>query len=196
MLAEPSSSRDRSASGTKVERDYRRPVRMEGHARVEDGSTFAISILDLTYDGCRIRTGLALLPGLRLKISVLGLGRSLDATVRWYSDGKAGLEFGVAQAAREHKERRYERTELAAELSIRRPGRSHYQCRLFDVTPCGCKVEFIERPRTGEMVWVKFDGLNAIEAAVRWVDGYYGGLEFVQPIYPAVFDMLLLRLQG
>ena len=37
---------------------------------------------------------------------------------------------------------------------------------------------------------------DSIEATVRWVDGFYGGLEFVRPIYPAVFDILLVRLRG
>jgi hypothetical protein len=45
-------------------------------------------------------------------------------------------------------------------------------------------------------VWAKLDGFDSIEATVRWVDGFYGGLEFVRPIYPSVFDLLLARLKA
>ena len=64
------------------------------------------------------------------------------------------------------------------------------------MSPRGCKVEFVERPRMDELVWVKFDWLAAIEAEVCWVDGFFGGLKFLRPIYPAVFELLLARLLG
>jgi hypothetical protein len=60
----------------------------------------------------------------------------------------------------------------------------------------GCRIEFIERARPGEMLWVKFEGLDSLEAAVRWADGFYGGVEFARPIYPAVFELLLARLHS
>jgi hypothetical protein len=42
---------------------------------------------------------------------------------------------------------------------------------------------------------VKFDGLNAIEGLVSWIDGFVVGIEFVNPIHPAVFDALVPRLR-
>jgi hypothetical protein len=33
-----------------------------------------------------------------------------------------------------------------------------------------------------ELLWAKFDGLDAFESRVCWVDGFYGGLEFVRPM--------------
>jgi hypothetical protein len=44
-------------------------------------------------------------------------------------------------------------------------------------------------------VWVKFDGLEALEAQVCWVDGLKAGLAFALPIHAAVFEQLLARLQ-
>jgi hypothetical protein len=41
---------------------------------------------------------------------------------------------------------------------------------------------------------LKFDGLEALEAEVCWVDGFVAGLQFDKPIHPAVFDLLLERL--
>ena len=63
-----------------------------------------------------------------------------------------------------------------------------------DVSREGCRLEFIERPRLDETVWVKFDGLDAIESSVCWVRGADVGVEFKRPIYTAVFDILLNRL--
>jgi hypothetical protein len=177
------------------DREPRRSVELTGFCLLGDGTSFGIRVLDLSHDGCRVEAPVALLPGVALQLSVLGLGDALDAIVRWYNDGKAGLQFApkaCAKTPEEHRQR--ERLELSAALSLRRQGRPQYQARLFDLTVAGCRVEFVERPRTDELLWVKFEGLNAIEAKVRWVDGFYGGLEFVQPIHAAVFDLLLIRL--
>ena len=65
---------------------------------------------------------------------------------------------------------------------------------MYDISPQGCKVEFVERPRLDELVWVKFDGLEAIEAGVCWRDDFFGGVKFLRPIYLPVFEMLLARL--
>jgi hypothetical protein len=178
-------------------REPRRVVSLAGFGLQEDGSTFDLRVLDLSYDGCRISASQALAPGTNLKISVVGLGPAIEATVRWADGGKAGLRFlQVSQPEKDQKPRMHERLELQAQIALRRPGRSPYHCRTFDITPKGCKLEFVERPRREETVWVKFDGLDGIEATVRWVEGFYGGVEFVRPIYPAVFDMLLARLKG
>lgn len=178
-------------------RQPRRQVELNGYGLLDDGTTFAISVVDLSYDGCKVETALALIPGLTLKVSILGARGAIPAVVRWCRDGRAGLKFSpddepeAAQTPRE-----YDRIALSAKLSLRRTGRQQYLARLFDIAPTGCKVEFIERPRRDESMWVKFDGLEGIEATVRWVDGFYGGLEFVRPIYPAVFDLLLARLRA
>lgn len=178
------------------DREFRRPVELTGFAALGDGTTFGLTVLNLSYDGCKIKTDLALLPGMKLKISIVGLGRATEAAVRWYRNGCAGLKFDPEDEQEPSQTpRSYERIEVMAELSLRRHGRLHYVGRLFDLTPHGCRVEFVERPKCGEMMWAKFENLEAIEAKVRWVDGFNGGLEFVRPIYPAVFDLLVARLK-
>ncbi|MBV9527057.1 MAG: PilZ domain-containing protein [Sphingomonas sp.] len=187
MQSEPSSN----------DRQPRRVVELKGFGVLDDGTTFAISVVDLSYDGCKVQTDLALIPGLTLKVSILGAKGAVPAVVRWYKEGVAGLRFNPEpEPAPKQTPRDHERIELTAQLSLRRAGRQQYAARLFDITPTGCRVEFIERPRPEERLWVKFDGLDAFEATVRWVDGFYGGLEFVRPIYPAVFDMVLARLRA
>ena len=58
----------------------------------------------------------------------------------------------------------------------------------------GCRIEFVERPAVSEVVWVKFDGLESIEARVCWLEGFVAGVEFVRPLHAAVFEELLTRL--
>lgn len=175
-------------------REHRRDVTLPANIICENGEITSADVLDLSYDGCCVETPIELREGSTVKLSVVALGVN-DAQVRWYADGKAGLSFSIqAKWEREIKPRNAQRIELSADLSLRRVGRQQYRVRVFDISPEGCKVEFIERPRLDELVWVKFEGLEAIEAAVCWVDGFYGGLKFLRPIYPSVFDLLLARL--
>jgi hypothetical protein len=83
---------------------------------------------------------------------------------------------------------------LSADIMLRRVGQRGYRVKVFDVSPHGCKAEFVERPRLDEHVWVKFEGLEALEAMICWVRGFEVGLEFENPIHPAVFDMLVSKL--
>lgn len=93
------------------------------------------------------------------------------------------------------KPRRSERVGLAAELTLRRPGKNNYRVRAFDASPGGCKLEFIERPDLGESIWVRFEGMELLEARVCWTEGFIAGVEFQKPIHPAVFQNLLGRLR-
>jgi hypothetical protein len=90
--------------------------------------------------------------------------------------------------------RRSDRVVVNAQVSLRRSGQLNYRVRVFDASPHGCKLEFVERPQLEERVWVKFDRLDAIEGNVCWVDGFHAGVEFDKPIHPAVFEALLSRL--
>ena len=87
--------------------------------------------------------------------------------------------------------RKAARTSLQAEVSIRRAGQHSFRVRIYDASPYGCRVEFVERPRLDEIVWVRFEGIEPIEGSVCWVDGMVGGVEFQRPIHPAVFDRLV-----
>lgn len=181
--------------GEAARRDPRHPVALPGFALLADGTRVELLILDLSYDGCRVEVPVAFLPKTRLKLSVPRLG-DLDAEVRW-CDGKiAGLCFRseALHPAEPHKPRGHDRVAIDGRISLRRVGRQQFQCRVFDLTPTGCKVEFIERPKVGDTIWAKFEGLDALEAEVRWVDGYYGGVQFKRPIYSAVYELLLARI--
>ena len=93
-------------------------------------------------------------------------------------------------------ERRTERIALTAEVALRRSGKLNFRVRVFDISRLGCRLEFIERPSLEELVWLRFDALEAIEAQVCWVDGFTAGVAFNAPIHPAVFEQLLARLRS
>src|SRR5215469_4466169 len=94
----------------------------------------------------------------------------------------------------QQSERRSERVALDASVSLRRSGQLNYRVRIFDASLHGCRVEFVERPKIDEQLWVKFDGLQPLEAEVCWVEGFAVGVNFAQPIHPAVFDRLVSGL--
>ncbi len=179
--------------GLHKSRDARRLVTLSGFVLLDDGETLPIEVVDLSYDGCSIQTPAVLVPETKLKLSVLRLG-ALDAYVRWYKDGRAGLCFRPEARPRPETPRAQKRLELMTDVSIRQAGRQPFQSRVLDLSLAGCKLEFVERPKVGEVVWAKFDGLASLEAEVRWVDGFHGGIEFKRAIHPAVFEMLAARL--
>ena len=94
-----------------------------------------------------------------------------------------------------HSKRKADRIALNADVALRRSGQNNYRVRVYDASTHGCKLEFVERPQFEEHVWVKFDGLDAIESAVCWVNGFVVGVEFVRPMYPPVFEALVARLR-
>lgn len=178
-----------------IERRERRPVSLRGIAIRSDGSTVEIYLLDLSYEGCGIETPVKLEAGEAVKLSVLRRG-AIDAHVRWYKDGRAGLIFEPQkQSQRQQQPRRSVRVGLSADVSLRRLGQNSYRVKVTDLSPEGCKVDLVERPRIGEHMLLKLEGLEVLDAETCWVEGYVAGLRFEKPIHPAVFDLLLQRLK-
>jgi len=191
-----SSPEFQDGSSVPVDRSERRPVALRGYIIAEDGAHHEIRLADLSYEGCGIETSVKLAPGDTVKLSVLRLG-GIEAEVRWYQDGKAGLVFTpLAAEAKKEWPRRSERVSLAADVSLRRIGKSTFRVNVTDVSPDGCKVQLVERPAVDEHVLVKFEGLEPMESEVCWVDGFTAGLKFERAMHPAVFDLLVARLQG
>jgi hypothetical protein len=178
-----------------VERRERRPVRLRALAIRGDNSTAEIYLLDLSYEGCGIETPVELERGEPIKLSVLHRG-VIDAHVRWYRNGRAGLVFDPQEPSdKKQQPRRSSRTVLSADVSLRRLGQNSYRVKVTDLSPEGCKVDLVERPRIGEHMLLKFEGLEVLDAETCWVEGYVAGLRFEKPIHVAVFDLLLQRLK-
>lgn len=92
--------------------------------------------------------------------------------------------------------RKSPRIPLNAEVLLRRSSQNNYRVRIFDASVDGGKIEFIERPALDERLWVKFEGLEAIEATVCWIEGHVVGIEFERAIHPAVFQHLVAKISG
>ena len=178
-----------------LEQRVRRPVALRAQASRGDGSTVEAVVTDLSFEGCRLQSQSALKAGEAIRLIVHDRG-SLRATVQWVSGTKAGLLFIAepAAAGADKVERRHERISLPAEVALRRAGKLTFRVRLLDLSPAGCKAEFVDRPELHEPVWIKFDAMDAIEATVCWIAGAKVGLRFLRPVHPAVFEMLLARL--
>lgn len=176
----------------------RQAMSVDVHAIRADGSVLDATLTDLSSDGCGLDCPAGLTAGEAIKLSVQSRG-TIFATVRWSAGSRAGLAFAEAvepATADAAVPRSHERTAVEAEVSLRRTGKLGFRVRVYDVSPGGCRAEFVERPELGERVWVKFDGMDMIEASVCWISGANAGLSFARPIHDAVFGMLLNRLHG
>ena len=164
------------------------------NAILEDGRYADVRVLELTYEGCSIACSAALRIGDKLKLSVHGRG-VIEAEVRRYSNGVAGLMFSPEPEERSPWPRRGTRVRVAAAVSLRRTGKIAYHVTVLDVSSFGCKVEFVDRPAMDEHVWMRFPGIEPVEGQVCWIEEPYAGISFVNVIHPAVFDLLLMRLR-
>ena len=91
--------------------------------------------------------------------------------------------------------RKSERVEIRAMARLRRRGHHNFTVKAYDLSPEGCKLEFMERPELEETVWVKFEGLELLQAKVCWIKDLTVGVEFERPLHGAVFDTLAARFR-
>lgn len=191
----PPAARDGAGDCAMAARESRRGIELKCFGVLDDGTTFPLSLIEISYSGCKIATQIALFPGVELQICTVGGRGTVRGRVRWHKDGHAGIEFiNDSIPAKVETPRIRPRVKLDASIALRRPGGHRCETALFDLTPEGCKVEFVERPRVGDILWARFDGVEAMEATVAWVEGFHGGLKFTRPIHPAIFDSILARL--
>lgn len=178
-----------------LHRRERRPVTLAASASREDGSATQLTLVDLSFDGCGVICAESLVAGERLSLSVAGRGTAV-VMVRWVSGARAGLSFLPIQGqdVQSTQSRSHERMSVNGEVMMRRAGKVNFRVQVYDLSPQGCKAEFVERPALNEQLWIKFDGLEALEAKVRWISGAKAGLSFVRPLHPAVFDLIVARL--
>jgi hypothetical protein len=177
-------------------RRERRPLNLAACAMRPDGAILDLTIVDLSTDGCGVLCTTALAVGDRLEVAVAGRGKT-GASVRWVDGARAGLSFDpTAGPALDQHPRQHERVSVEGEVTMRRAGKLAFRVRVYDLSPDGCKAEFVDRPDLNEQLWIKFDGMEALEAKVRWVVGARAGIKFARPLYAAVFDLLVAKLRA
>jgi hypothetical protein len=87
-----------------------------------------------------------------------------------------------------------ERVPAAGEISLRKTGSLAFEVPLGDVSTHGCKVELVEAIHLNDRVVARFPGLEPFGGRVAWVDSRCAGVHFDRSMHPAVFDLLLSRL--
>ncbi len=75
-----------------ISRNDRDPVSLSGSVRLSDGRELAVSVTDLSRDGCRIETAETLKIGEPITVTAAAVG-TVDGTVRWSLFGTAGVRF-------------------------------------------------------------------------------------------------------
>ena len=90
--------------------------------------------------------------------------------------------------------RRWPRLALEADVGFRRRREAHYNIKMHDMTPEGCRIASPERIDRGELVWVQLPSLESLAARVKWTRAWQSGVEFERPMHVAVFDMMAGRL--
>ena len=122
----------------------------------------------------------------------------LPAAVQAYLDGAPNASVPELPPSDRDGEdrRRFSRSPVKSELTMRRIGGFNFQVALSDLSPGGCNVELIEAAEAGDSVIARFPQLEPLGSRVCWTEGCTTGVEFLAPIHPAVFDLLLSRLPG
>nr|WP_294849580.1 PilZ domain-containing protein [uncultured Sphingomonas sp.] len=90
--------------------------------------------------------------------------------------------------------RKAERVPLRADIDVRRPGDHRYKVNILDFSPEGCRIEIPINVDVGDSIFISLPGLETIESKVRWKKDWSVGVEFVRPLYPAVFDLMRKKM--
>lgn len=90
--------------------------------------------------------------------------------------------------------RQHKRVALNSTVTVRRLGAFAFEVALKDISAGGCRVTMIEPGVVGDPVIARLPQLEPLGSRLCWAEGTVTGMQFLRPIYPAVFDMLLARL--
>ena len=92
--------------------------------------------------------------------------------------------------------RKAERIPLQADIEFRRTGERRWRVNITDISPEGCRVDLPVRVVTDDLIWISLPGLESIQGKVRWVEEWVAGIEFLNPLHPAVFEMVEKRMRS
>jgi len=81
--------------------------------------------------------------------------------------------------------------EIVAE--VREPGLGRIEAMILDLSLTGFRMRCMTRLTGEKSIYMKLPSFNALECKICWVEGDFYGCEFVQSLYPAVFDHIVSR---
>ena len=92
--------------------------------------------------------------------------------------------------------RRAERKLVGIAAHLRELGGSRLDVEVHDLSRTGFRVASVYNIPAGKRVFLTIPSFSAMEAQVAWRDLHGFGCKFVQPLHPAVFDMIAKRHPG
>ena len=87
-------------------------------------------------------------------------------------------------------QRKADRVPLSAEVQLR-SGARRAVVKVNNLSITGARIAVAQLLRTGDQIYLKLPGLEAIEARVVWVDSFEAGCEFARPLHPATFETVV-----
>ena len=81
--------------------------------------------------------------------------------------------------------------EITAE--VREPGLGRIEAMVLDLSLTGFRMRCMTRLTGEKPIFMKLPGFNAIESRICWIEDDFYGCEFVQGLYPAVFDHIVSK---
>ncbi|HEX8525370.1 hypothetical protein [Allosphingosinicella sp.] len=85
------------------------------------------------------------------------------------------------------------RTDADIAAGFRPRGRRRYAVKVDQVSPAGCRIAPAGRLSVGSYAWITFPSIESWYSRVAWCEGDVAGLDFPQPLHPAVTRMIVDR---
>lgn len=89
--------------------------------------------------------------------------------------------------------RREDRMPVQIGAGLRQRGAGGVTVDILDLSTKGFRAMTHLDLQIGADVWLRFDGLESLHARVAWMRGNCAGCQFVNPIHPAVLEMISKR---
>jgi hypothetical protein len=88
------------------------------------------------------------------------------------------------------------RTPTKVAAALRPRGHGRYPVTVADVSPAGCRIAQAGFLGAGSYAWITFPSIEGWYARVAWCQGDVAGLDFTQPLHPAVTQLILERSES
>lgn len=97
------------------------------------------------------------------------------------------IEIGGSSSSGSLTERRRNvRQGLVLDCTVRERSRTAVPAAASDFSVSGIGIKSHSSPLPGNQIWVKIDGLESLSGRVAWSNGSVAGIEFENPMHPAV----------
>jgi hypothetical protein len=95
-----------------------------------------------------------------------------------------------------HERRWVRRSDAVLDASLRERGRLRRLGKVANLSVQGCRIDVEEAMPVDAMAWITLPSLESRYSRIAWCQGGKVGLEFKDPLHPAVADMLISRGRG